>query len=91
MDSLEIMRWVASVSGIVAALMVSYNGGAKVTGLGFIVFTLSSIIWVTAALIDGNSPLAVQNIVLLAINIFGIYRYLWPLRQSSREETRADA
>ncbi|MEW4466970.1 hypothetical protein AB1K62_03960 [Parasphingorhabdus sp. JC815] len=77
MAVIEILRWAASISGMVAAILVALNAGAKVTGIGFIIFTISSLIWITASVADGNNPLAVQNVVLLIINIFGIYRYLW--------------
>lgn len=84
MDAIDVINWVASGSGIVAALMVSLNSGEKITGLGFVVFTFSSVLWVTGALIDDETPLAVQNLVLFAINLYGIYRYLWrPARNRS--------
>lgn len=77
MAGIEILSWAASISGMIAAILVALNAGAKITGVGFIIFTVSSMIWITASLADGNSPLAVQNVVLLVINVFGIYRYLW--------------
>ncbi|MDM8010177.1 MAG: hypothetical protein QUV08_04355 [Parasphingorhabdus sp.] len=77
MELVDILRWTASISGMIAALMVALNAGAKITGWGFILFCGSSIVWVTSSLLDGNNPLAVQNVVLLGINIFGVYRYLW--------------
>ena len=77
MTGIEILRWAASISGMIAAILVALNAGAKVTGIGFVIFTGSSIIWIGASLADGNNPLAVQNVVLLVINVFGIYRYLW--------------
>lgn len=77
MEMLEIVRWIASGSGMIAAILVALNAGSKVTGIGFIIFSASSILWVAASIIDGNNPLAIQNVVLLGINMFGIYRYLW--------------
>ncbi|MEH6703095.1 hypothetical protein [Parasphingorhabdus sp.] len=76
MDLIDILRWTASISGMIAAILVSLNAGAKITGIGFIIFSGSSVVWIAASLIDGNNPLAVQNLVLFGINIFGIYRYL---------------
>ncbi|WP_018146532.1 hypothetical protein [Henriciella marina] len=77
----DLLNWFASLTCIAAALLVSINAGRKVSGFGFVVFSVSSAAWVAAATIEGESPLAIQNIVLLGINLFGVYRYLWaPLR-----------
>ncbi len=76
MAMIDILRWTASISGMFAAILVSLNAGARITGIGFIIFSGSSVVWIAASLLDGNNPLAVQNLVLLGINIFGIYRYL---------------
>ena len=77
MELVDILRWTASISGMIAAILVALNAGAKTTGTGFILFSGSSIVWIAASLLDGNDPLAIQNIVLLGINLFGVYRYLW--------------
>ena len=73
---LEVLKWTASISGIIAAFMVSLDSGRKVTGWGFVLFVGSSIAWITASLFDKEGALATQNIVLFGINIFGVYRYL---------------
>ncbi len=77
MEMVEILRWIASISGMIAAIMVALNAGAKITGMGFVLFTGSSVVWIITSLLTENNPLAVQNIVLFGINLFGIYRYLW--------------
>lgn len=83
----EILNWFASLTCIVAALLVSINAGRKVSGLGFVVFSISSAAWVAAATMEGESPLALQNMVLLGINLFGVYRYLWrPVRMERRQQ-----
>ena len=76
MELLDILKWFASISGIVAAFMVSLDNGRRVTGWGFALFVASSIAWISGALIDGESALLSQNLVLFGINIFGVYRYL---------------
>lgn len=85
MEMLDILRWTASTTGMVAAVLVALNAGAKITGIGFVIFCASSIVWIAASVIEGNNPLAIQNIVLLGINLFGIYRYLW--RKPSNEKS----
>lgn len=72
----EILKWAASISGMIAALMVASDLGRRVTGWGFVLFTLSSIAWITAGMLDEEGALATQNVVLFGINLLGIYRYL---------------
>jgi hypothetical protein len=73
---LETLKWFASISGMVAAFMVSLDSGRKVTGWGFVLFVFSSIAWIVSGFIDSEGPLTSQNFVLFAINLFGVYRYL---------------
>ena len=73
---IEILKWAASISGMIAALMVASDISRKVAGWGFVLFTASSIVWITAGLIDGENALAIQNVVLFGINLLGVYRYL---------------
>ncbi|GGC98385.1 hypothetical protein GCM10011342_04150 [Aquisalinus flavus] len=72
----SLLEWSATITGIFAAVTVSLNLGARITGLGFIVFTVSSVCWVVVALLSSETPLAIQNGVLFVINCVGIYRYL---------------
>jgi len=76
MDPVEILKWFASISGIIAAFMVSLDNGRRVTGWGFALFVASSIAWITGAMLDGEEALLSQNLVLFGINVFGVYRYL---------------
>ena len=76
MEITEILKWFAACSGIIAAFMVSLDFGRRVTGWGFVLFVASSIAWITGALLSDDEPLLSQNLVLFAINIFGVYRYL---------------
>lgn len=76
MELLDILKWFASISGIIAAFMVSLDNGRRITGWGFALFVLSSIAWISGALIQGEEALLSQNAVLFGINIFGVYRYL---------------
>ncbi|WP_343520214.1 hypothetical protein [Sphingomonas sp.] len=76
MDLIEILKWFASISGIIAAFMVSLDNGRRITGWGFALFVASSIAWISGALMSDDQPLLSQNLVLFGINIFGVYRYL---------------
>ena len=72
----ETLKWMASISGMIAAFMVSLDNGRRITGWGFALFVASSIAWMCGALLSGDEPLLSQNLVLFGINIFGVYRYL---------------
>lgn len=72
----ETLGYVAMSSGIVAAIMVSANVGRRVTGYGFAVFLVSSLIWIAYAFLGDDQPLIIQNGVLAVINLLGVYRWL---------------
>lgn len=76
MHLIDILKWFASGSGIIAAFMVSLDHSRRVTGWGFALFVASSIAWIAGALMSSDEPLWTQNLVLFGINIFGVYRYL---------------
>ncbi|WP_129790876.1 hypothetical protein [Sphingosinicella sp. CPCC 101087] len=72
----EILEWYATISGIVAALMIASDVNRKVTGWGFVLFCTMNVAWIWFGTIDDTGGLTTQNVVLLAINVIGIYRYL---------------
>lgn len=72
----EGIEWTASISGMIAAVMIAVDGGRRLTGTGFVVFTASSLFWIWGALLKDTEALWTQNLVLLAINMLGVYRYL---------------
>jgi hypothetical protein len=76
MALVDIVKWYAAASGTIAAFMVSLDLGRRVTGWGMVLFVTSSIAWITGAFLSEDEPLGAQNMVLLGINSFGVYRYL---------------
>lgn len=70
------LKWLATGSGIVAALMVSLDSGRRVTGWGFVLFVGSAALWIAGAALTRDWALGTQNLVLFAIDLFGVYRYL---------------
>jgi len=76
MALVDVLKWSASISGMVAALMVSLDLGRRVTGWGFALFVASSLCWIGGALMSHDEPLWSQNLVLFGINLLGVYRYL---------------
>lgn len=73
---IEILKWSASITGVVAALMVAMDMGRRVTGWGFALFLFSSICWIAGAIMASDEALWSQNLFLFGINAFGVYRYL---------------
>lgn len=86
MELNTIVGWIAAISGTAAALMVSLNFGQRITGYGFVIFTVSSVAWILTGWLDGEFALLTQNAVLLGINCLGIYRWLIrPARRATLE------
>ena len=75
-DITDLLKWYAAASGTIAAFMVSLDSGRRVTGWGMVLFVTSSIAWISGAFLTKDEPLGAQNMVLLGINSFGVYRYL---------------
>lgn len=80
----EIFAWIAPVATILAALITASNLGARITGWGFVVYTVGSLAWLGLGLLVGPPSLVWQNAILLPLNIFGVWRWLG--RQSGMEE-----
>jgi hypothetical protein len=61
---------------MIAAMMTAVNLGARVTGWGFVVFTMGSIAWTIVGLESGQPSLIVANGFLTVVNLVGIWRWL---------------
>jgi hypothetical protein len=74
---------------MIAALMTAANLGARVTGWGFIVFTVGSVAWCVVAVGSGQANLLWTNAFLTLVNGVGIWRWLG--RQARYEQGGSDA
>ncbi len=72
----QISGWVALVATCTAALMTAANLGARITGWGFVVFTVGSIGWSILGIVTGQQQLILSNVFLTAVNLLGIWRWL---------------
>lgn len=72
----DIAGWVALAATCVAALMTASNLGARVTGWGFVVFTIGAVAWIVVGLESGQTQLLWSNIFLGVVDVFGIWRWL---------------
>lgn len=77
-------QWIAPIATMIAAMMTAANAGARITGWGFVVFTIGSIGWVTLGLTSGQSSLIYANAFLTLVNLVGIWRWLG--RQAKYED-----
>ena len=75
---------VAPIATIAAALTTASNLGARITGIGFIVFTVGSIAWLSLGMLNDDPALLWMNVALTALNLFGVWRWLG--RQAKFEE-----
>lgn len=93
----QIASVLAPVATTLAALIVASNLGARITGFGFIIFTIGSVSWSILGLTTDQPNLLWQNVVLTGLNVFGIWRWLgWQARIeeggiSAAEDSRAQS
>jgi hypothetical protein len=80
----DLVSWLATAATIAAACLTASNLGTRVTGYGFAVFTIGSILWLTAGLVSNQPALAWTNAVLTILNLFGVWRWLG--RQAGMEK-----
>lgn len=74
---LDVLQYYGAAAGALAALIVSLDLGRKATGWAFVIFVTSSIALIGWGFLnDEGEGIGTQNIVLLAINVIGVYRYL---------------
>ena len=72
----EAAGWVAPIATAVAAIMTAANLGARITGWGFVVFTIGSIGWSLVGLTSGQTNLVATNAFLTIVNALGVWRWL---------------
>jgi len=71
------LQYYGAAAGAVAALIVSLDLGRRPTGWAFVIFVTSSLALVGWGFLnDEGEGIGTQNIVLFAINVLGVYRYL---------------
>ena len=76
MAMLDVAGWVAPAATMIAAIMTAANLGARVTGWGFVVFTVGAIAWVIVGAATGQHNLLFSNAFLLLVDIVGVWRWL---------------
>ena len=71
------LQYYGAAAGAIAALIVSLDLGRRPTGYGFVIFVTSSIALILWGFLSSEGDgIGVQNVILFAINLVGVYRYL---------------
>ena len=73
---LEVTGWFAPAATMIAAIMTAANLGARITGWGFVLFTLGAVAWSTEALLTHQQNLLWSNGFLAVVDVIGVYRWL---------------
>jgi len=85
----EIAAVVAPAATMIAAMMTAANLGTRITGWGFVLFTIGSIGWIMIAVATGQGNLLWSNAFLTVVNLVGIWRWLGH-RARVEDAARAD-
>lgn len=85
----QTVSWIATAATIIAACFTASNLGSRITGIGFIIFTLGSIAWFTTGVLTDQPALMYTNAVMTLLNLFGVYRWLG--RQAKLEQGASKA
>lgn len=72
----ELPSYIAPAATMIAAMMTAANISARVTGWGFVVFTVGSICWSLIGITTGQQNLLLSNAFLTLVNLVGIWRWL---------------
>jgi hypothetical protein len=78
------ISWIATIATIAAASMTAANLGSRITGYGFLVFTIGALCWIAVGAMTHQPALLWTNVVLIFLDIFGVWR--WLRRQAEVEE-----
>ena len=81
---LDVLEWYGAIAAVVAAGVVATNVSRRVTGWAFVLFVTSSAALIGWGFLSEDAEgIGWQNICLLLINLWGVYRYL--IRSESNE------
>jgi hypothetical protein len=83
---LQILQWYGAVAGAIAALIISLDLGRRATGWAFVIFVTASMALISWGFFSEEAKgIGAQNVVLLGINLLGVYRYLLRRKPLNRQ------
>jgi hypothetical protein len=81
---LSILQWYGAGASVIAAALIAADLGRCITGWAFVLFVTSSLALIGWGFMQKDSTgIGVQNILMLAINAFGVYQYLIRKKESA--------
>jgi len=81
---LTILQWYGAGASVIAAALVALDLGRRITGWAFVLFVTSSIALIGWGFAQPDAKgIGTQNIVMLAINLIGVYQYLIRKKESA--------
>ena len=78
------ISWCATILTIIAASITAANLGSRITGYGFVIFTIGAIAWSIDGALTHQPALMWTNVLLTILDLFGVWRWLG--RQAGVEE-----
>jgi hypothetical protein len=72
----DTISWIATIATIIAASMTAANLGSRITGFGFVIFTVGALCWIAVGAMSHQPALLWTNVVLTVLDLFGIWRWL---------------
>ena len=89
---LDMLQYYGAGAATLAALVVSLDLGRRWTGYAMVIFVTSSLALIAWGFLQPDSEgIGVQNVVLLAINAVGVWRYLLSPGRERRHEQPTSA
>ena len=81
---LAILQWYGAGASVIAAGLVAADLGRRITGWAFVLFVSSSIALIGWGFMEKDSAgIGVQNVLMLLINLIGVYQYLIRKKESA--------
>ena len=81
---LAILQWYGAGASVIAAGLVAADLGRRITGWAFVLFVSSSIALIGWGFMEKDSTgIGVQNVLMLLINLIGVYQYLIRKKESA--------
>lgn len=72
----DAFKWAATAFTLLGAGVTASDLGRRATGWGFAALAAGSACWLAAAQLEQETQLGLTNLVLLALNLFGVWRWL---------------
>ena len=85
---LRSMQYYGAVAATIAALIVSLDLGRRWTGAAMVIFVTSSLSLIVWGFLQPKSEgIGMQNVALLFINAFGVWKYLIASPKTSKKRS----